>query len=69
MSCGGAEWEHISIDGRSNVAPCKFCGLEIVWGKTNKGKPSPADPDTLRNHWITCAKAGNKKKEHLIRRT
>ena len=69
MSCGAAEYEHVTIDGRAQVKPCRYCGLAIVWGMSIKGKPSPADPDTLRNHWITCAKSPNKKSEYLIRTT
>lgn len=57
MTCGGKDSEHVIIADRQ-AATCRFCGGAIHWGKTNAGKNAPADPDTGRNHWVTCRKAG-----------
>jgi hypothetical protein len=53
LSCGGPEHEHM-VGEPKNVGRCRFCGQDIEWGNTAKEKMAPFDPDTKRNHWITC---------------
>lgn len=53
MTCGYADYEHVTV-AAAQPGTCKFCKQGIVWGTTSKGKAAPADPDTHRNHWITC---------------
>jgi len=35
--------------------PCRFCGQEIVRGRTQRGNWARFDPDTMVNHWATCS--------------
>ena len=41
-----------------SVAYCWFCQRSIRWGLTINGRRAPFDPDTERNHWITCPRGG-----------
>lgn len=35
---------------------CRFCGSEIIWGTTHKGRRAPFDAsEPHQNHWATCA--------------
>lgn len=61
MSCGEAESQHaatIPPGERDGTSPCRFCGQQVVWGLTKNGRRAPFDPDTLRNHWISCPNQG-----------
>lgn len=33
---------------------CRKCGKRFVWGKTQKDRTAPFDPETLINHFATC---------------
>lgn len=63
MTCGGKDSEHVIVSERQ-PATCRFCKQSIHWGKTNAGKSAPADPDTGRNHWITCPRQGDARKAY-----
>lgn len=65
MSCGFPDSQHaatIPPSERLRTSPCRFCGQSIVWGLTANGRRAPFDPDTLRNHWITCPERGAARK-------
>ena len=65
MSCGEAPAQHaatIPPANRDQTRPCKFCEQAVIWGLTKNGRAAPFDPDTLRNHWITCPNQGDARK-------
>ena len=68
MSCGEAQAQHAAtLSGRRKT--CSFCRQEVEWGETSKGKASVFDPETGRNHWITCPNQGDARKAFPAKRS
>ena len=43
-------------DGQA-VFPCRSCGTEIFFVKTETGKKMPVNRETLKSHFIDCPEA------------
>jgi hypothetical protein len=67
MSFEPIELKGVTVDPSAAIKQCKFCGRQIWWGLTARGKRNPFDVShgerTCASHWSTCRQRAQAQKE------